>query len=235
MSARGRKTRLIGSSSSSNSGQSSSRPAADCYPSGIRSARRPQARDRRSGLVADRGDLEAREGPGVEAVLLELLADRLDGVDRGERDPLVAALDETADGLVHLLRVARRLDRDRRHLLGNGAVGAQPRRQRPGLLLGARHEHPPAEQRLGLEPRQGLAQVDDIADHGHRGRDDPGGARVGHDVGQRRRAGLLLRGGAQAGHRHRGVDWAHPAATSALGDLGDGASADSTTRVRSWA
>ena len=82
-------------------------------------------------------------------------------VDRGERDPLVAALDQAADGLVHLLRVARRLDRDGRHLLGHRAVAAQPRGQRAGLLLGARHQHPPAEQRLGLEPRQRLAQVDD--------------------------------------------------------------------------
>jgi hypothetical protein len=43
MSARGRKTRLIGSSTSSYGGQSSRRPRADCSPLGIRSARRPHA------------------------------------------------------------------------------------------------------------------------------------------------------------------------------------------------
>ena len=43
MSARGRKTRLIGSSTSSYSGQSSSSPRADCSPDGTRSARSPHS------------------------------------------------------------------------------------------------------------------------------------------------------------------------------------------------
>ena len=84
---------------------------------------------------------------------------RPDRVDRGEGDPLVAALDQAADGLVHLQRVARRLDRDGRHLLGHARRSSRrPRGQRAGLLLGAGHQDPPAEQRLGLEPRQRLAQ-----------------------------------------------------------------------------
>ena len=70
------------------------------------------------GHPADGGDLEPGEGPGVQAELLELLADRPHGVDRGEPDPLVAAGDQALDGLLHLVRGARRLDRDGRHDLG---------------------------------------------------------------------------------------------------------------------
>ena len=43
MSARGRNTRLMGSSTSSYGGQSSSRPRADCSPEGTRSELRPQS------------------------------------------------------------------------------------------------------------------------------------------------------------------------------------------------
>src|SRR3546814_12580397 len=50
-------------------------------------------RDRGCGLVTDGSDLETGEGTCVEAVLLEILADRLERVDRGERDPLIASLD----------------------------------------------------------------------------------------------------------------------------------------------
>ena len=205
MSARGRKTRLIGSSTSSYGGQSASSPAADCSPVGHEVGAQAPGGDRLGGLVTDGGDLEPGERASVEAVLLELLPHGLDRVDRGEGDPLVAALDEAADGLVHLQRVARRLDRDRRDLLGHGAVLAHATRQRTGLLLGARHQHPPAEQRLGLEPRQRLAQVDDLADDGDRRRRDPGGAGVGGDVGQGRGDGGLLGGGADPGHRDRGL------------------------------
>ena len=220
MSARGRNTRLIGSSTSSYGGQSSSRPRADCSPDGTRSARRPQASHRGGGLVADGGDLQAGERARVEAVLVELLADRLHRVDRGERDPLVAALDQPADRLVHLLRVARRLHRDGRHLLGHRAEAAQPRGQRAGLLLGARHQHPPAEQRLGLEPRQRGAQVDDVADHGDGGRRHPGRAGVRADPAERGDHGLLLGGGADAGHRDGGV-LAPPGVHQRGGDIGD--------------
>ena len=45
----------------------------------------------RSGLLADGRHLDAGERAGVQAVLLEPLADGLDGVARGERDPLVAS------------------------------------------------------------------------------------------------------------------------------------------------
>ena len=205
MSARGRKTRLIGSSTSSYSRPVGQQPGGGLLARGHQVGAQAPVGDRLGGLVADRGDLEAGEGAGVEAVLLELLAHRLDRVDRGEGDPLVAALDEAADGLVHLLRVARRLDRDRRHLVGHGAVAAQAGGQRAGLLLGAGHQHPPAEQRLGLEPRQRLAQVDDVADDGDGRRRHPGGAGVGGDVLERRGDGRLLGGGADAGHRDRGL------------------------------
>ena len=142
MSARGRKTRLIGSSSVVVLGPARQQPGRR-LPAVIGRRHQVGAQapggDRLGGLVTDRGDLQAGEGAGVEAVLLELLAHRLDGVDRGERDPLVAALDQAADGLVHLQRVARRLDRDGRHLLRDGAVAAQADRtaRRPGPWCGA--------------------------------------------------------------------------------------------------
>ena len=90
----------------------------------------PKARSARRGLLADRGDLDPGEGPRVQAVLLELLPDRADRVHRGERDPLVPAGDQALDRPLHLLRGARRLDRDGRHLLRHRAVGAQPLRRR---------------------------------------------------------------------------------------------------------
>ena len=203
MSARGRKTRLIGSSS-----VVVLRPVLE-QPGGRLLARRHQVGaqapggDRLGGLLADRGDLEAGEGARVEAVLLELLAHRLHRVDRGEGDPLVAALDQAADGLVHLLRVARRLDRDRRHLLGHGAVAAQPGDSEPAcsLVRGTRTR----------QPNSGLVSNHDsvsrssttVADHDDGGRRHPRGARVGGDVGQRRGDRGLLGGGADAGHRDR--------------------------------
>ena len=97
------------------------------------------------------------------------------GVDRGEADPLVAAGHHALDGALELLRRAGRLDRDGRHDGRLGTVVLEPGDRRAGLLLGARHEHLPAEQRLGLEPRQRLA-------HGHSGPHDGqyGEAPVGH-------------------------------------------------------
>ena len=85
----------------------------------------PQSRSACGGDPADRGDLEAGERAGVEAELVELLADGAHGVDRGEPDPLVAAGDHALDGPLELLRRARRLDRDRRDDRGGGAVRAR--------------------------------------------------------------------------------------------------------------
>ena len=220
MSARGRKTRLMGSRTSSYSGQSLEQAGGGLLAGRHQVGAQAPGGDRRGGLVADGGDLEAGEGAGVEAVLLELLAHGLDRVDRGEGDPLVAALDQAADGLVHLQRVARRLDGDRGDLLGHGAVAAQAERERGGLVLGAGHQHAPAEQRLGLEPRQRLAQVDDLADDGDRRRRHPGGAGVGGDVLEGRGDRLLLGGGADAGHRDRRRGGA-AGGDERLGDLAD--------------
>jgi uroporphyrinogen III methyltransferase/synthase len=77
------------------------------------------------GAVPDGGDLQTGERPRVQTVLVELLPHGPHRVGRCERDPLVAALDQSAHGLVHLLRIARRLHRDRGHLLRHGAEGAQ--------------------------------------------------------------------------------------------------------------
>ena len=163
MSARGRKTRLIGSSTSSNGGQSSSRPRRRLLAGRHQVGLDPPGGDRGRGGLADGGDLEARERARVEPVLVELLAHRLDRVDRRERDPLVATLDQTADRLVHLLRVARRLDRDRRHLLGHRAVAcAAGADSAPAcsLVRGTSTRQPNS----GLVSNQlsVLAQVDDI-------------------------------------------------------------------------
>ena len=102
MSARGRKTRLIGSSTSSYGGNSAARPAADCSPCGTRSGSIPQACKELRGHLADGRHLQAREGPSVQPVLFELLPYGPDGIDRGEGHPLVAALDQPSDCLVHL-------------------------------------------------------------------------------------------------------------------------------------
>src|SRR5690606_25289730 len=102
--------------------------------------------------ATDSGDLESREGACIETEVLEPLADRLDGVDRGEADPFVAPGDQTLDGLVHLMRRARWLDADRRDDRGTGSVGLQSSAHGDRLLLRPRHEDVPAEERLGLEP-----------------------------------------------------------------------------------
>ena len=221
MSARGRKTRLIGSSTSSYCGQSASSPAADCSPLGHQVGAQPPVADRRGGLVADGGDLEAGEGAGVEAVLLELLADGLDRVDRGEGDPLVAALDQAADGLVHLQRVARRLDRDGRDLLGYARRSSRSRADSEpacSLVRGTRTRQPNS----GLVSNHDSASrmVDHVADHGDRRRGHPGGAGVGRDVLEGRGDRLLLGRGAGAGHRDRGVGRA-TGVDQGTGDLAD--------------
>ena len=180
----------------------------------------PPAQQRLGGLVADGGYLEPGERAGVQAVVVELLPHRPDGVDGGERDPLVAAFDQAADGLVHLLRVPRRLHRDGRHLLWDGAEPAQGTRQRGSLLLGARHQHPPAEQRPGLKPGESFAQVDDLTDHDDRRRSHPGRASVCGDVRQGRDHGDLFGGRADPGHRDRSLGRA-TGVNERLGDVGD--------------
>ena len=120
------------------------------------------------GDAADRRDLEPGEGTGVEPELLEALPHGAHGVDRREADPLVASGDETLDGLLHLLRGARRLDGDGRHDVGGRAVAREPVDHRARLRLRARHEHLPAEERLGLEPGELVPQVDVGRHDGHR-------------------------------------------------------------------
>ena len=69
MSARGRKTRLIGSSTSSYGGNSAARPAADCSPLGDQVGLDPPRLQGVGGDVADHGHLQPGEGAGVEPVL----------------------------------------------------------------------------------------------------------------------------------------------------------------------
>lgn len=123
--------------------------------------------DRVSGGLADTGDLDAAEVPGVQPVLGELLPDRPDGVHRGEDHPGVPAVDQALDRPLHLGRGARRLDRDRRHLARDRPVRAQPGTHRAGLLLGPGDEHLPAVQRPVLPPAQLVPLADALADGEH--------------------------------------------------------------------
>ena len=139
---------------------------------------------RRRGDAADRGHLEPGERAGVQPEVLELLPDRPHGVDRGEPDPLVAAGDQSLDRFLHLVRGARRLHRDRRHHLRDGAVLGQPGDHRAGLLLGPRHQHPPPEQRLGLEPRGDIALPRSRADDREHRRVQAGGGQRSGDLAE---------------------------------------------------
>ncbi len=216
MSARGRNTRLIGSKTASYGGQSSSRPAADCSPVGTRSGLMPHASRSRRGLLADRGHLDAGEGAGVQAVLLELLADGLDRVARGERDPLVAAGHQALDRPLHLLRGARRLDRDGRHLLGHRAVrraAASDSAPACSLVRGTSTRQPNS----GLVSNQiSVSRSDDrVADDGDGRRGQLGGLHVGGDPLERRGDRALVGRGA-GWVTATGVSGDRPAAISAF-------------------
>ena len=99
------------------------------------------------------------------------------------------------------MRRARRLDGDGRDDVRDGAVLGEPVDQRAGLLLGPRHEHAPAEERLVLEPRAGLAAAP--AASPRRRRAEPassGGAEHVGELAERGRDGPLLHGGARRRH-----------------------------------
>ncbi len=135
----------------------------------MRSALRPPVGQRGGGLLADRGDLEAGEGTSVEAVLLELLAHGAHRVDRGERDPLVAG---PRPGRARALSICSGLRGGSTEMVGTsrgGAVAAKRDDSAPACSLVRGHQHAPAEQRLGLEPRQRVALVDDRATRHGRG------------------------------------------------------------------
>src|SRR5665811_1898025 len=104
--------------------------------------------------AAHRSDPKPGEGTGVKAELFELLAHGSNGVDGGEPDPLVASGDQTLDRAFHLLWRARRLDADRGDDVARRAVGRKSCSHRTCLVPGAWNEDVPAEQRLGLEPRE---------------------------------------------------------------------------------
>ena len=203
MSARGSSTRSIGSRMSSYGAQSASRPSLDCSPDGHQVGLDAVAGDGGGGHLTDAGDLDAGERAGVQAVLLDPLADGLPRVDRGEHDPLVAALDQALDRPLHLGRRARRLDGDGRHLDRYGTVRAQLLGQRAGLLLGARDQHLPAEQRAGLVPGQLVPLLDDGPDHddGRAADRGLGGRDRALDAVERADDGALL--GRRAGHGER--------------------------------
>ena len=120
MSARGRKTRLIGSRSSSYGGQSSTQPAGGLLArTGPGRRWIPQVAIASAVLSPTAATFSPENARASSPYSSNFSRTALQRVDRGEHDPLVAPLDETADRLVHLQRVARRLDGDRRHLLGH--------------------------------------------------------------------------------------------------------------------
>ena len=160
---------------------------------------------RLGGVGADRGDLEAGEGPGVQAVLLELLAHSADGVDAREADPLVASRNQTVHGPVHLLRRARRLDADGGHLNRDRAEAHQPIEEVVRAVLGPRHENSPPEERLDVKPRHAVALGDDFTHDDHAGARLLGVLDVGGDVVERGDDGALLHGGAAPRDDHRGL------------------------------
>ena len=174
----------------------------------------PQSRSACGGDPADGRDLEPGERAGVEAELVELLADGAHGVDRGEADPLVAAGDHALDGPLELLRRARRLDRDRRHDGGVGAVVLEPRDRRAGLLLGARARAPPSRtaawSRTTTASRAWSTVDPTTASTGKRP-----SAIVAAGLGQGRDDGALLGAGAALGDGDRGLARSRPAATRA--------------------
>src|SRR6478736_8004133 len=155
--------------------------------------------------ATDGGDLEAGEGAGVEAELLEALPHGAHGVDRGEADPLVAAGDEALDGLLHLLRRARRLDRDGGHDVRGRAVAGEALDHRAGLGLGARDEDLPPEERLGLEPGELVTQGDGGRHDGERHRERLLAGEDGVGLAQGRGDGRLAHRGAVGRQRHERV------------------------------
>ena len=192
MSARGRNTRLIGSSAGVEL-----RPLVEQAPRGLLAAGHEVGLDaplaqRGAVTPADGGDLEPGERAGVQAELVELLADGAHGVDRGEADPLVAAGHQALDGALHLLRRARRLDGDRRHDRRAGAVA-----RRAGstiepawsLVRGTRTSQPNS----GLVSNHDsvLAQRDGRAHDGQRRESDPAVAEHGLDLPEGRDVGAL--------------------------------------------
>ena len=156
---------------------------------------------RAGGLLPHRAQVYAGERAGVQAQLLKLRPHRVDGVDRSEQDPLVAALHDALDRAVHLRGVARRFQRDRGHGLRNRAVLRQAGVHRPRLGLRTRHEHAPAVQRSVFPPRVFRAVVRRGAEGDHQ-RPLQLGVELPHGA-QRRVERALQAGSAARGHRHR--------------------------------
>src|ERR1700727_2599459 len=193
MSARGSSTPLSGSSTSSNGGHASARPSADCWPSGTRSGRIPKSSSAAvvwSPTAATFTPANARASSPYSSSF--------------SRTALTALVEVNA---THWYRPVTRPLTARSICCGvrggsTAIVGPSPRPPlRPrgvlaqlvgddrGLLPSARHQHPPAEQRLGLEPGQPALGRRRVADHGDgaapgRGDGHPGRLQVGPDPAQ---------------------------------------------------
>ena len=122
-------------------------------------------------------------------------------------------------GTVDLLRRARRLDGDGRHLDGDGAVAAEQVDDRSRVILRARDEDAPAEQGLDLEPVELVPLRDDLADDEEPRTGLTRRLRRGGDLAERRHDRALVdrRAAARDGDREAGVS---PGGRQSRGDVG---------------
>ena len=187
MSARGRKTRLIGSSTSSNGGHSSSSPWADCSPDGTRSGTMPHSRSAAAVTPPTAAILSPANARASSPNSSNFSRTALHGVDRGEADPLVAAGDQALDRALHLLGRARRLDRDGRDDLGGRAeatrAGRSSSRTAPWCGAPGRSSRTAAWSRTRTALAQGHGRAHDGQRRELQGLHDLGDLTQGGDAG----------------------------------------------------
>ena len=236
MSARGSSTRLIGSSTSSYGGQAAARPSADCSPPGTRSGRMPKsssAAEVCSPTAATLTPANARASRPYSSKRSRIARTALTDVKATHwYRPVTRPL--TARSICCGVRGGSTA------MVGTSSGTAPYSRRRSrhhgGLLLGPGHQHPPAEQRLGLEPRQRVPGRHRVADHGHRraGRvvasDTPAALRSG-PMRPRVEATVCCALVAPSQVTANGVVSGQPAAISILASSAGPASAPSTTSV----
>ncbi len=155
------------------------------------------------GRLAHRGNLRTGQVPAVQAEQGKPLEEITDRVQAGEQHPLVVA--HAVDGLVEQRVVIHRLDMDGRVLEALGPVFLQLHGEFARLFPGSGDHDAAAEQGPFLEPVDGVAQLDHLADDHQRGRLDV--CLLDHvaDGCQGTDHRMLLRGRGPADHGHRRV------------------------------
>ena len=109
------------------------------------------------------------------------------------------------DGLIQGCKTVRFGDPDRRRFHALRPCRLQFLGKPAGLLAGAGHQNPLAEQWAFVEPTQTLPQVHDLADHKDRRWGHPLRRHIGNRVADRRNQGFLLRCRTPANHCGRRV------------------------------